>query len=644
MTVLLVGLFIAGNTSCGKTDDGGGTGTVTPPEPPVTTTDEYPENPSFGAPGSNYAALMNYFTDATCSKVRSDYSLDALNGIEDEFFRNLAKSLWYWQNDSKPASGESSKVIAYNPTHHVIEVQAYLKPSVVSNQNKTAPYGRMDNASAIHVAKSENVVVFVEKLDVAMTLLVINPQREVAMSYGSMVVQTVNLNAGFNTFKAADKGMLYFVYHTDNASWKTMKSLVHVACGVYNGIYVKGKTDPAKWKTILDNATFGNLDLIGDYTHAIMPLKNLKQSVPDPEKLIAAYDEMAYEEQNFSGLVKYDRMNPTRMTMVGGSFSSHMFAAWAWDSSFTGYSLESMGEIMPVENFKSSGVWGPAHEMGHVNQLRPALRWSNGGNGGNLGEVSNNIFTLYMQTLWGNKSRLLTEMTKGQNQYDTAYRRFFVEGRLTTDTDGGEENVYNNVFNRLIPFWQLYLYFTKAGKYTGDAPEDFYKDLMENLRNDTSYSGYSAANDSQMRYCLDRFAWHVSRVAKTNMVDFFNDYGFALSTDMVNTINNLGYAAPALAMRYINDENVALYKTPAAAAAGTAVMTSTGTNSYSVSVKSDSKNVVAYEVYTSTSPSAKPIHITMLPQFSFMTSASRTSIVIKAVGVDGARQNVTITA
>jgi hypothetical protein len=642
-SILLVGLCLAGGVavSCGGKEPIPDPGTQEPPTKPKPDDGEYPADPDFGVPGDNVAQYADYFTDPLCRQLKAGTTLEKLNGIEDAFFRKMAKSLWYHDNGKEPGKEEEAGVIAYDPAFHLVEIKPYLEPRITAAANKTAPYGRYDNATGIHVKRNEEVVVFVDGLKTKATLCVLDPMKPSGSSY-EMIAQTVTLQQGINHFKAEGKGLLYVVYNTADENWKGLgKSTIHIASGIYNGIWVKGESKPEEWGDMLKKASFSSIDIMGDYTHMIMPVMNLRASVPDVEELIGTFDRIVYEEQVFSGFKKYNRMTPTRMTVIGGSFSAHMFAMGYSDYSYTGYSLNGLKELMPVEVLKTTGIWGPAHELGHVNQLRPAFRWGAGSVGGNqipgnMTEVSNNVYSLFIQTMFGNRSRIMA-----QGEYATAWRRFFVQ-KLPHTAQDDKTSGYDNVFNRLVPYWQLYLYFTAAGKYTGDRPEDFYGDLMEVMRNDAGYNGYNTPSDSQVRYCMDRFALHVSDVTKTNMTKFFNDYGFLLSDATVLAIAAKGYPAPAMEIRYIHDENVNLYKTPGEVVAGTANMTSPSQNNYTVNMASDSRNAVAYEVYTSTASSAQPILITPASSFSFLTNVPKNMIVIKVVGADGTRKNATI--
>jgi hypothetical protein len=357
-----------------------------------------------------------------------------------------------------------------------------------------------------------------------------------------------------------------------------------------------------------------------------MPISEYRSAVPDIQLMVDAFDKIAYDEQVFSGLEKYNRMNPTRLTIIGIDSEALMFAS----NYYTGYSLRTLQEIMTPSRLLTTGIWGPAHELGHANQVRPGITWGIGAEG-EMTEVSNNIFAMYMQTSLGNHSRLLD-----QGDFITAYKRFFVDKEPHDKGKG-----YDNCFNRLVPFWQLYLYFSKAEKYTvSENPADFYGDLFETMRLDDEYDSHDNGA-TNVRWCMDRFALHTSNVAETNMVKFFNDYGFNLSAATVAEIESKNYPAPAMEIRYIHDDNTDIFKNDAKLVAGSAGVAWTSPGYFTVSIQSDCKNAVAFEVFESQA-ATEPIFITHNNSFSFISSVNRSAVIIKAVGADGTRTPVEI--
>jgi len=72
-----------------------------------------------------------------------------------------------------------------------------------------------------------------------------------------------------------------------------------------------------------------------------------------------------------------------------------------------------------------------------------------------------------------------------------------------------------DVFDRLVPFWQLHLYFSQNGR------SDFYADVMEEMRKrpDAGTGDESIKNQFEfVKICGD--------VAKLNLIDFFDKWGF----------------------------------------------------------------------------------------------------------------------
>jgi len=63
-----------------------------------------------------------------------------------------------------------------------------------------------------------------------------------------------------------------------------------------------------------------------------------------------------------------------------------------------GYAMKMV--VTPESVIKGDPCWGFSHEVGHVHQTRPMFNW------GGLGEVSNNLFSLYVTRSFGNKTRV----------------------------------------------------------------------------------------------------------------------------------------------------------------------------------------------------------------------------------------------
>lgn len=544
-----------------------------------------------------YEEYMKYFANDLCTELKPEYDRTALENIGNEFFRNLALTL----HDQK-----------YDLEHRVFDIKTYPSPTVKAKENGTASYGFLDNATGVYVEWNENVVIFVDETQTDMVARIVNPMKEFAP------VQEEPLHRGINVFTAKEKGLIYIIYQSGAES----STRIHIPAGTVNGVFDISKHKAEEWAGILAKTTFTHLDILGKYTHLLFTTSDLRAYTSDGTALAQAFDSIVYLEQEFTGLLKYkneageSRMNKTRLCVMALNTPTLMFAT----DFYTGYTLGSIPDICNVESLLSGGIWGPAHELGHVNQLRPGFKWGSYSTEGDLTEVSNNVYAMYVQSHFGNPSRL-----EEQDDYHTAFNLFFINKQPY-----GTGTQYVNVFARLVPMWQLQLYFANALGYT-----DFYKDLHETIRQD-DYSAWKNASVEQVKYCMNRFAQHVSDVAQTNMVQFFNDWGFNLTAETVAAINAKGYEQPKHEIRYISDNNADLYKNNAPVSGGAANV-SVIKPDMTVYVKESCQNAVAFEVYNASDLNT-PIFITPHRKFTFMTLAEQ--VVIKAVGADGTRVEV----
>lgn len=224
----------------------------------------------------------------------------------------------------------------------------------------------------------------------------------------------------------------------------------------------------------------------------------------------------------------------------------------------------------------TSECWGPAHEVGHCNQTRPGLKW--------LGttEVTNNIMSEYIQTtIFLQPSRVQTEVLNdpvSKNRYTKAWNSILVGG-----ISHAQEK---DVFCKLIPFWQLQLYFGNVLGRTPDQQSDkggFYPDVYEYYRTHDDLKG---AGNQQLE-----FVFVASQAAKLNLLDFFEKWGFlkpvevqlddygkgelkvtqAESDAIRQRVEALGYPKPTVPLEYVTDNNVEVLKQQQAVVPGTSV-------------------------------------------------------------------------
>lgn len=304
-------------------------------------------------------------------------------------------------------------------------------------------------------------------------------------------------------------GLAYIDYYSDEPE-KERPIRVHFVNGKVNGYFDIAKNNDADWNRLIDHAVYPVIDARGRHIQIAYPAEDCKKyAYGRGVELISNYDSLVYRQHRILGLIKYNKV-PKNHILARVNYNYYMFR----DGDGVAYMGTKPGNAMPLvvdpaRVIKGDPCWGFSHEVGHVHQLRPYLNW------GGLGEVSNNIFSLYGTTSFGNKSRV-----SEQKNYQKARDSIIARGICYLQD--------KDVFNRLIPFWQLQLYFTGPGGYA-----DFYPDLFEAFRQQGAAEsnkehrsgGWGNRGKNPALYQLN-FVKTACKVGKTDLTDFFDKYGF----------------------------------------------------------------------------------------------------------------------
>ncbi len=542
---------------------------------------------------------LTLFTDETCSELRPGITLEEIDTCRYAFYRNIAMHM---MNGTYPTE------------FRIQEYRAWPNPNEDAAQNKTGTYGQLDNPTGISVRQNEEIMVFVGPMNgKSISIGVQELQVSNGDGYG---VTTFGLQEGMNKLRMPKSGLLYVLYK-DSDYESAPKVKIHIASGEVNGYFDIEKHDAEDWDRLLDAAVNYNFDVVGKYSHLTFPVIHLRLYAGNGVDLINLYDEMVYEQQQFMGLEKYGKMFRNRM-YFHVMYTSYMYAT----SYRTAYNVSTLSTVLDPERLKTSS-WGPAHELGHIHQTRPGLRWQG------MIEVTNNIHALYIQTLWGNQSRLMNADSGYANRYEKAMTNYFTSGQAHA-LDG-------DVFCRLVPFWQLYLYFDKA-----KGNSDFYKDVYEYVRVQPDQNG---AGNQQTE-----FVWNCCQQAERDLTDFFEKWGFLTPVDTligdygtarmtvteerIQEIKDLAsrYPKPDAAFEYITDANVELFKQMAPVSAGTAQVSGT-----SVEITGGS-NAVAYEACNA---EGKLIRVSTETSFT-LPEEWQDGFRLYAVGANGEKAEITV--
>ena len=451
--------------------------------------------------------LEEVFADELYSALKPDVDQRKIDGIENTFFRSIAQSLFDKTYDLK---------------YRVQEYEPYRDLNDLAAEMKTSGYNPFENPTGIYFADGEEVIVFVgdtQGEQIALKVYDFDATRQGISTSGPTEYP---LAKGLNKLRMSHGGLGYLSYYTSN--WQTApKQKVHIASGKVNGYFDKNRDSSADWKQILNGATYGCLDIKGDYINLVYGVNSLKQYCDDGLKLIQNYDAIVDLEHEIMGLKKYNRLP-----------KNHMFARVVKDGLFAdgwgaGFGEWSMNELASPAKSIKEGVWCIAHELGHVNQIRPGLKWVS------TTEVTNNVYSVCARYKF-NREYLNLEQERcndGDNnnvlggRFNSYLNYGIVKGEhwlCQKGQDNMDPNSYPNGgdhFVKLCPLWQLLLYYREI---VGGGKRDWYGDVAEIVRN-TDESGLSNGqlNLNFMRNTMD--------VVKEDLTDFFIKCGMLKPID-----------------------------------------------------------------------------------------------------------------
>jgi hypothetical protein len=442
---------------------------------------------------------LTVFTDHTCSQLKSSVTKSQIEAINNAFFRDLALEILNEEYDSE---------------FRVQTYRAWQHPDIMAKMNKTSQYGLRDNPTGIYSNLFEDIVVFVgDTYGQLPVLLIQDPDNKLSGA-------TYPLSTGMNKIKAANTGLMYIMYYTKTGEEKPIK--INIATGTVNGYFDSQKHTEADWTRLLTKATFKHFDVLGKYAAMTFETSAFKEYTPDGLALINKYDDMVYLEQDFMGLHEYNRVYKNRAYFLV-IYDSFMYAT----GYYTAYNIGTQADILNLQSFSSNACWGPAHELGHIHQTRPGMKWQG------MAEVTNNIYALYVQTSWGNQSRLIYD-----GFYDEAFSNLLKKGTAHNAYPGSGGSHH---FVKLVPFWQLKLYMIDVlGKVS------FYKDIYEKVRN-TPDADTSVATDGHYQLNFVKLACESARL---DLTDFFEAWGFLTPVNL--TIDDYGEGKFTITQEQVN--------------------------------------------------------------------------------------------
>jgi hypothetical protein len=425
--------------------------------------------------------IPDCFTDKSCSRLKPDVTWEDIRDISNLFYQKIASELYY---------GE------YDTIFRAQSYEAYQTPDRISQVWKTVPYGRNDNPTGIYAETGKEMIVLMEALNGRPA-----PSLFVQTDRADIQGKSYSLKEGINRITPTNTGLIYVRYYTNTGTEAPIN--INFATGKVNGFFDSEIHTADDWLPLLDKAVAPCFDVKGRYATLNFETEAYKTYVPDGQALINHYDSLVYWEQDFMGIHKYNRQvrNHAHFQVI---YDSYMYAT----NYFTAYVNTAQSIVLPfsslLKQIGDNGSWGPAHELGHVHQTRPGFKWHG------MTEITNNVMSQYVVTKFGLPSRL---------QYESYYTQA-VAG-IVNDPEMAH-NQHTDLFCKLVPFWQLQLYFSGV-----PGKEDFYKDLYEKVRvnPNTKVSDYGSGCTVDGA-CQLEFVRLACEVSGYDLREFFTDWKF----------------------------------------------------------------------------------------------------------------------
>lgn len=615
---------------------------------------------------TKYNAFKAYFQDDMLTELLPE--ITSSEGIQDADLKQLVDNLLADKEGYK-----KFRVAEYEPYRTLGSLQSELK---TKNQ-----YNQWENPTGIYLKSGESCYVVLGGAENESVGLKIKNwvQNEDGSSY--------SLRRGLNKITATTEGNVFVDYYTDN--YKTASNAkVHFINAPVRGYWDQQTMTNADWKQMLSKLPNDNSIIIVRSEHAQVayPVSAWKQYCPENvDSVMTMYQQVQWAERDIMGLNKYNRQCKNRMLFYATNYG---FMAAGAHGSYC--NVGSLGGIMKPDS-KSFDFWGVGHEWGHNNQIEPGFHWSG------LGETSNNVYASWAQLHFsGNRQSLrLEDENSGIDEYSGMrggrMQTYFEEGLrkgvqwqlqdgpdyhgTTPETKtvkgydykgayiGMVETTSRNYdhFVKLVPFWQLNLWGTLAGKCPDIIPM-----VIEGIRTTDDYGSKYSTNGRQqinwMKLACDS--------AKINLLPFFEkagmlkpinayieDYGAGwniITEGMIKSLKNYvaqkGYPDFTEEINYINAHNYKIYRDNLKLEVPSTIGSGCTMNGNKVRVNHSSvKNAVAFETYNS---SDELIRITMyglgsddshsytMVLYPSSTEESDAAAYIIAVGYDGTRKKV----
>ncbi|MFE4764305.1 M60 family metallopeptidase [Bacillus mycoides] len=316
-------------------------------------------------------------------------------------------------------------------------------------------------------------------------------------------IKSFTLKPGINTIQSPNGGMIYF-YNKQQGG--TIRTTVTTG-GTTTPFFELGKHTKQDLINMLDQYPNAHaVELKGERVLITASPARVKKyllgSNTDPVQLLKKMDEATRIQDKVAGLSE-EQLDKHYVHYVEENHSPDYYMyAYPYRTAYVGDAIQY---VLDINKFVKDG-WGPWHEAGHLRQQWP---W----NFYNMTEVQNNIYSLSVEKAFNQPSNF-----EKSGIYPKAFQ--YLE-----QTNKNYDEI-SDVFVKLVMLWQLQLAYG----------EDFYPNLHQLYRDMPSNELPQTDENKKQLFMIS-----ASKVAKQNLIPFFEKWGLRPNNDTIQKVTALGY-------------------------------------------------------------------------------------------------------
>lgn len=389
------------------------------------------------ADSSDQSPYDDIFGDELYTTLKAGVQQAQIDTIASPFFKALAQCIYNSSFDTE------NRV----RTYHAYESIDHLRQRL-----KVSSYDQYENPTGIVFDKDLHAIVAAKGIGEQQVYLKVHNWA----NEPSQADHIYLLRDGINSIMMKDTGLAYISFYVDTPETAQPITL-NIINGRINGYFNPDTDNAGDWVKLMTNQAYPKLDILGKYVHLVYDKLALRNNSPfDGHHLIEVYDTIVNWQKIQMGLYKYNYEYNNHILAIcetGGGYyaggeGAHFDLTWGPEA---------------ITNPNKLGLWGIAHEFGHVNQIRPGLNWIG------TTEVTNNIYSLWADYHQNKENKLYTRLeeerfTNGDATQNWSINRFNICLDSTYVNGKALQDVSNDYpFKVLVPFWQLELYYQLAG-------------------------------------------------------------------------------------------------------------------------------------------------------------------------------------